>query len=300
MSRAKCPTRRIAAQSPGDYHRPMPSEIQTLGSLLRTWRERIDPQEVGIAGGGRRRAKGLRREELASLAGVSADYVVRLEQGRFRTPSAQVVAALARALRLSGSETDLLFRAANHLPPGLTTIHDRVPPAAQRLVARMPDHPLAVFTADWTLLHANRLLCDLFDLPSPEEAVGENLVVRTFVDEVSSRIATPVGGDEVFERALVGDLRLSATELGEDPTFLSLVTTVRAKSPRFAELWDEGRAAPHLSMVKTVHHPLVGDLVIDCDSLTLSGSNVRLIVCSAPPGTPDAEKLDALRARANR
>ncbi|MCC3762910.1 helix-turn-helix transcriptional regulator [Glycomyces sp. TRM65418] len=278
----------------------MPSEIQTLGSLLRTWRERIDPQEVGIAGGVRRRAKGLRREELASLAGVSTDYVVRLEQGRFRTPSAQVVSALARALRLSGSETELLFRAANHLPPGSTTIDDRVPPAAQRLVARMSDHPLAVFTADWTLLHANPLLCYLFDLPSPAEAIGENLVVRTFVDEISSQIATPAGGDETFERALVADLRLSATELGDDPTFQSLVTTVRAKSPRFAELWDEGRAAPHLSMAKTVHNSHVGDLVIDCDALMVVGSNVRLIVCSALPGTPDAEKLEALRARANR
>jgi transcriptional regulator with XRE-family HTH domain len=278
----------------------MPAEIQTLGSLLRTWRERIDPREAGIAGGGRRRAKGLRREELASLAGVSADYIVRLEQGRFRTPSAQVVAALARALRLSASETALLFRAANHLPPGPSTVADSVPPAAQRIVSRMADHPLAVFTADWTLLYANRLLCELFDLPSPAEAVGENLIVRTFVDEVSARIATPVGGDEAFERALVGDLRLSATELGEDPVFNSLVTEVRAKSPRFAALWDEGRAAPHSTLVKTVHHPVVGDLVIDCDTLMVADSNVRIIVCSATPGSPDAEKLERLRARALR
>ncbi|THV28384.1 helix-turn-helix domain-containing protein [Glycomyces paridis] len=278
----------------------MPSEIQTLGSLLRTWRERVDPREVGLAGGGRRRTKGLRREELAGLAGVSADYVVRLEQGRFRTPSAQVVSALARALRLSDSETELLFRAANHLPPGQTTIDARVSPAARRLVARMPDHPLAVFTADWTLLHANRLLCDLFDLPPLAEAIGENLVVRTFVHEVSAQIATPAGGDEMFERALVADLRLSATELGEDPTFQDLVTTVRAKSPRFAAYWDEGRAAPHMSMVKTVHNSVVGDLVIDCDLLKFADSNVRLILCSAAPGTPDSDKLDALRARANR
>ncbi|WP_112134418.1 helix-turn-helix transcriptional regulator [Glycomyces dulcitolivorans] len=274
----------------------MPAEIQTLGSLLRTWRERVHPQDVGLADSGRRRAKGLRREELASLAGVSSDYVVRLEQGRFRTPSTQVVAALARALRLTGSETDLLFRSAGQLPPGPTTIADRVPPAAQRIVSRLADHPMAVFTADWTLLYATRLLCDLFDLPSPEEAIGENLIVRTFVDEITSKVATPEGGDGVFERALVADLRLSATELGEDPVFQSLVTTVRAKSARFAELWDEGAAAPHLSMVKTVHHPLVGDLVIDCDALMVVDSNVRIIVCTAAPGSPDADKLDRLRA----
>ncbi|GAA1670053.1 helix-turn-helix transcriptional regulator [Glycomyces endophyticus] len=274
----------------------MPAEIQTLGSLLRTWRERTDPKDAGVTGGGRRRAKGLRREELATLAGVSADYVVRLEQGRFRTPSAQVVAALARALRLSGSETDLLFRAANHLPPGPSTVAVEVPPAARRVVSRMSGQPLAVYTADWTLLYANRMMCALFDLPSPAEAVGENLVVRTFVDEVSSKIATPKGGNEVFERALVADLRLSATELGEDPVFQSLVTTVRDKSPRFAALWDEGRAAPHSAMVKTVHNSVVGDLTIDCDTLMVTGSNVRIILCSAAPG-PDSEKLEALRAR---
>lgn len=276
----------------------MSSEVQSFGSLLRTWRERAHPEAVGVASIGRRRTKGLRREELASLAGVSADYIVRLEQGRFRTPSAQVVNSLARALRLSSSETDLLLRSAGHLPPTSSTISDRVPTAAQRMVDRMADRPLAVFTADWTLLYATQLLCDLFDMPSPAEAVGENLIVRTFVDEVSSKIATPEGGSEVFERALVADLRISATELGEDPVFQSLVTTVRAKSPRFAELWDEGNAAPHLSMLKTVHNPLVGDMILDCDVLTVANSNVRLIVCSAPPGSPDADKLERLRDRA--
>lgn len=278
----------------------MPSEVQSFGSLLRTWRGRVRPEHVGIESVRRRRTKGLRREELASLAGVSVDYIVRLEQGRFRTPSAQVVAALARALRLTASETDLLYRAANHLPPAPSTVSDRVPPAAQRMIARMADQPLAVYSADWTLLHATQMLCDLFDLPPADEAVGANLVVRTFVDDVSSKIATPDGGDELFERALVADLRLSATELGDDPAFRSLVTTVRAQSPRFAELWDEGNAAPHVSMRKTVHNALVGDLVIDCDALSLSDSNVRLIVCSAPPGSPDADKLDMLRAKAGR
>lgn len=272
------------------------SEIQTLGSLLRTWRERMDPKDAGMAAGGRRRAKGLRREELAALAGVSADYIVRLEQGRFRTPSAQVVTALARALRLSGSETELLFRAANHLPPGPGTVSVEVPDAARRIVSRITGQPLAVFTADWTLLYANRLLCALFDLPSPAEAVGSNLVERTFIEGASSLIATPHGGGEVFERALVADLRLSASDLGDDPAFQTLVASLRARSPRFAALWDEGSAAPHSAMVKTVHHPVVGDLTIDCDTLMVTGSNVRIIVCSAPPGGPDAEKLDALRA----
>ncbi|WP_199034439.1 helix-turn-helix domain-containing protein [Glycomyces salinus] len=273
----------------------MRSEVQSFGSLLRTWRERTHPQQAGITSNGRRRAKGLRREELASLAGVSPDYIVRLEQGRFRTPSAQVVTALARALRLSPSETDLLLRSAGHLPLAPNTLSDRIPTAARRMVDRMADRPLAVFTADWTLLYATQLLCDLFDLPSAAEAAGENLVVRTFIDEVSSKIATPEGGDEVFERALVADLRISASELGEDPAFKSLVMTMRANSPRFAELWDEGHAAPHLSMLKTVHNPLVGDMTIDCDVLTVAHSSVRLVVCSARPGSPDAEKLERLR-----
>lgn len=278
----------------------MASDIHSLGGLLRTWRERLHPADVGLQSVGHRRAKGLRREELALLAGVSVDYVMRLEQGRSVTPSPQVVSALARALQLDRTETELLYRSANQLPPGPGKVSDHIPPGVQRMIARMADLPLAAFAADWTLLSSTPLWCALFATPSATELPGQNLIVATFVDGSTARVATPHGGAEVFERAMVADLRRSAARLGDDPRFQSLVTTVRARSPRFAELWDEGRAATHRSLVKTVHNALVGDITLDCDVVTVPDSDVKLVVYTAATGSADAEKLDFLRVGAVR
>lgn len=278
----------------------MDSDISSLGSLLRTWRERLRPADVGIVSAGRRRAKGLRREEVGSLAGLSVDYIMRLEQGRSLSPSTQVLSSLARALQLSRTETEVLYRSAGHLAPAPGEVSDHIPPGVQRMIARMADLPLAVFAADWTLLSSTPLWSALLQSPSATDVPGQNLVVATFVDESTSRIATPHGGAEVFERALVADLRRSAAELGDDPRFRSLITAVRARSPRFAQLWDEGRAAAHRSLVKTVHNPLVGDITLDCDVVTVPDSNVKLVVYTAPTSGPDAEKLDFLRVSAVR
>src|SRR6201991_2731818 len=107
--------------------------------MLRRWRDRVAPATVGVPVGGRRRASGLRREELAGLAGISADYLTRLEQGRATTPSAQVVEALARALRTSDAERDLLYRYAGHATPGRDVVPSRITPSVQRLLDRL-DH----------------------------------------------------------------------------------------------------------------------------------------------------------------
>ncbi len=106
------------------------------------WRERLHPSDVGLPSFGPRRTKGLRREELAQLAGVSTDYVNRLEQGRWLTPSTQVVASLARALQLDRTEAELLYRAAGLAPPGPGRISQHIPPGVQRMLARMFDLPL--------------------------------------------------------------------------------------------------------------------------------------------------------------
>lgn len=279
---------------------PMRSEIHSLGGMLRTWRERLHPADANIVSAGRRRTKGLRREELASLAGVSVDYIVRLEQGRSLTPSAQVVASLARALQLNRTETELLYQTADQLPPGPGEVSDHIPPGVQRMLARMADLPQGVFAADWTLLRANPLWCELFQTPSATEVPGQNLVLSTFLSEGPTRISTPHGGVEEFERALVADLRHSVADLGEDDRFRSLIATARRRSPRFAELWAEGRVAAHSSLVKTVHHPVVGDITLDCDVVTVPDSNIRLIVHTAATGSADAEKLDLLRTSAER
>src|SRR4051794_34797732 len=123
-----------------------------FGTAVRGWRERLPPLEGGPETDGNRRVSGLRPEELAHLSGGSVDYVVRLEQGRARTPSAQVVTALARALNLDPSERDYLFRCAHMVPPSDHTIAMRVPARVRRLVQRLADIPVAVYSADWTIL----------------------------------------------------------------------------------------------------------------------------------------------------
>jgi transcriptional regulator with XRE-family HTH domain len=276
----------------------MPPEADSLAALLRAWRERLSPMDVGLESIGRRRTAGLRREELAQLAGVSVDYVMRLEQGRSRTPSAQIVSSLARALQLDRPETELFYRGAGLAPPAIGTVSHHIPPGVQRMLVRMGDLPLAVFAADWTLLHSTPLWQSLFATPSVLREPRQNLVVQTFVDDSIGGIATAHGGPDAFERALVADLRRTAATLTGDSRFHAFILRTREQSPRFAALWDEGRAAAHRSMVKTVHNPLAGDITLDCDVVSVPDSDIKLVIYSTIETGPDAEKLDFLRVRA--
>jgi transcriptional regulator with XRE-family HTH domain len=274
------------------------ADVGSLAGLLRAWRGRLQPGDVGLESIGRRRTVGLRREELAGLAGVSIDYVMRLEQGRSRTPSVQIVASLARALQLDRPETELFYRAAGLAPPSSGVVSHHIPPGVQRMLVRMSDLPLAVFAADWTLLHSTSLWRSLFGAPSVMSDPAQNLIVQTFVDDRIAEIATAHGGPDVFERALVADLRRSASTLGGDPRFRSFIDRVSEQSPRFAALWREGRAAAHRSLVKTVHNPHVGDITLDCDVVTVPDSDIKLVVYSTTESGPDADKLDFLRVTA--
>ena len=273
----------------------MAADDDTLAGLLRAWRGRLLPADVGLESFGRRRTGGLRREELAQLAGVSVDYVMRLEQGRSRTPSVQIVASLARALQLDRTETELFHRAAGLAPPGAGTVSRHIPPGVQRMLVRMSDFPLAVFAADWTLLHSTPLWRSLFSAPSVLSDPAQNLVVQTFVDDSIATIATAHGGPDTFERALVADLRRTAATLSGDARLRAFVAHVREQSPRFAALWGEGRAAAHRSMVKTVHNPLVGDITLDCDVVTVPDSDIKVVIYSTTESGSDAAKLDFLR-----
>jgi transcriptional regulator with XRE-family HTH domain len=128
-----------------------------FGHTVRRLRDRVSPEAAGLPVGGQRRAAGLRREELALLAGISVDYVTRLEQGRATNPSAQVVEALGRALRVSGAEREHLFTVAGLVPPGQGTVPAYLTPSVQRMLDRLTGTPVAVFDAAWTLLLANPL-----------------------------------------------------------------------------------------------------------------------------------------------
>src|SRR2546430_8355442 len=141
--------------------------------MLRTWRDRMSPGQVGLAVNAPRRTRGLRREELAVLAGISADYLVRLEQGRASNPSTRVCAALARALQLSDPEQAHLFRLAGHAG-GDGVVSRQVPASVRRLLDPLDDPPIAVYDATWTLISSNPLRAALLRDPSALGAPGRN------------------------------------------------------------------------------------------------------------------------------
>ncbi|MEU6796602.1 helix-turn-helix transcriptional regulator [Nonomuraea wenchangensis] len=264
-----------------------------FGRAVRRWRDRVSPEVVGLPVGGHRRAAGLRREELALLAGISVDYLTRLEQGRAANPSAPVVDALARALRLSPAERAHLFGLAGLAPPGPQTVPAYITPSVQRLLDRMTGTPVAVYDASWTLLMANPPYAALMGDPSGWRGNQRNAVWRQFLGP-STRVRHTPESRCALESALVADLRAAAARYPADQRLRHLVVELRAGSDRFAELWDSGAVGHHEAARKTIDHPHAGDLTLDCDVLTVSGSDLRIMIYTAEPGTVDAERLALL------
>lgn len=263
-----------------------------FGQAMRRWRERLTPAEVGLPAGGRRRAPGLRREELGLLAGVSVDYVNRLEQGRATAPSAQVVEALARALRLDGAERAHLFRLAGLQPPGAGTVPAHLTPGVQRLLDRLSGTPAAVYDATWTLLTANHLWTALMGDASVLRGRDRNVIWRHFRTP-GGRVQHTTEQKESFERSMVSDLRQAAARYPNDGWLRDLIAELRAGSERFAALWDSGVVAEHESSRKTIVHPQAGPLELDCDVLTTAG-DLRLVAYTAEPGSDDAGRLELI------
>ncbi|MGW0856410.1 helix-turn-helix transcriptional regulator [Streptomyces sp. NPDC002690] len=265
-----------------------------FGQAVRRWRDRVPPEAAGLVPGGHRRAAGLRREELAMLAGISADYVTRLEQGRATHPSGQIVEALAGALRLSGAEREHLFRLAGLAPPGPGTVPTRISPSVHRLLDRLTGTAVAVYDATWTLLLANPSYTALMGDPAGWRGHERNGVWRNLLGPGTSRVRQTPQERRKLETVLVADLRTAAARYPGDPRLASLLAELRAGSARFAELWDSGAVGTHESARKTIDHPDVGTLTLDCDVLTVAGDDLRVMVYTAEPRTEDAERLALL------
>ncbi|NBE97976.1 helix-turn-helix transcriptional regulator [Nonomuraea sp. KC401] len=269
---------------------------ETLGKALRRWRDRLSPADVGRIPTRGRRAAGLRREELAEIAGLSVDYVVRLEQGRATSPSAQVVASLARALQLDPVERDHAYRLAGLLPPREGTISTHVPPGVQRMLARLGEFPVGVFSADWTLLSWTSAWAALLGDPGARTWAERNLVRAVFATGPSGLAAWPVLNDgDALNRALIADLRTALVDHPHDRGLTDLIAELRSSNAQFARLWDGGAVGRHVSARKIIVHPQVGDVTCDCDVLTVPGCDVRLVVYTVAAGSADAEKLEFLR-----
>ncbi|MGK3199776.1 helix-turn-helix transcriptional regulator [Amycolatopsis sp. MEPSY49] len=268
-------------------------EAWEFGRTVRRWRDRVAPEAVGVPAGRRRRASGLRREELAALAGISADYLTRLEQGRATAPSAQVVESLARALRVSDVERDLLFRLAGHAAPGPEVVPSRVAPSVQRLLDRLSHTPVVVYDASWTLVLANAPYNALMGDTTAWHGLERNAVWRN-VTRLPSRVVHSAKEQAEHEARLVADLRLTASRYPADHALRRLIADLTAGSPRFAELWDAEAPPPppDPSRRKTIDHPAVGPLTLDCDTLLVAQDDLRISVYTAEPGTEDADRLE--------
>lgn len=269
-------------------NRDMPST--ELGSALRAWRDRVSPASAGISTVGRRRARGLRREEVAHLAGVSADYLVRLEQGRAQNPSASVVQALARALRLDDTERDHLFHLAGHAAPTTGAIDTHVTPSVLRLVDRLGNTPVTVIDAAWNTVLQNQAADAVFG-PVPPSGRERNRAWRTFMTPFDASNLEPQTRSMV-ERDIVADLHVTVQLYPDDASVASLVADLRRDSARFAELWETTPPRMRGSQRKVLDHPVAGRMTIDCDVLEVRGSDLQIVVFSAEPGTPDADALD--------
>ncbi|MFE6800723.1 helix-turn-helix transcriptional regulator [Streptomyces sp. NPDC057681] len=261
-----------------------------FGHTVRRWRDRVSPEAAGLPIGGARRAPGLRREELAMLAGISVDYVTRLEQGRATNPSEQVVEALGRALRVSASEREHLFHLAGLVPPGQGTVPAFITPSVQRMLDRLTGTPVAVSDATWTLLLANPLYTALMGERHGDE---RNAVWRNFLG-AAGRVRHTPESLSALETAQVSDLRAAAGRYPQDQRLRRLIAELRAHSDRFAELWDSGAVGQAEASRKTIDHPEVGALTLDCDILSVAGTGLRIIIYTAEPGTQDAERLALL------
>ncbi len=254
----------------------------------------MTPAAAGVPAPAARRGPGRGRGELAALASLSVDYLVRLEQGRSRSPSSQTVGALARALRLTNDERDMFYRIAGCAAPPAGAVPDHVPPGVQRLTDRLSDTPVAVFTAAWTIVQWNDMWAALQGDPSAWRGRDRNVLWRHFTGVADSRVMHEGANVIAYEREIVADLRLATARYRDDPDLTALVTDLTARSPRFAELWGKFEVGPRVSAHKTVLHPDVGPIALDCEVLAVAGSDLKIIVYTAEPNTPDAANLKLL------
>ena len=222
---------------------------------------------------------------------MSVDYLTRLEQGRATSPSTQVIEALARALRLSDPERELLFRLGGHAAPGPEVISQRIPPSVQRLLDRLTGTPVVVYDAMWNLIDAN-LPYEALTGASAWRGIERNGVWRNLAGPGPVAVLTAEQLAEQQE-GLVADLRMTAAKYSADPRIRGLVTELRRQSPRFVELWESSDLQPHeeQSRRKYIEHPEVGLIGLDCDTLVVAGDDLRIMVYTAEPDSEDAERL---------
>ncbi|MEV4754901.1 helix-turn-helix transcriptional regulator [Micromonospora sp. NPDC049559] len=267
----------------------MDGSANRLGDYLRARRELVRPEDVGLPNLGRRRVPGLRREELALLAGISGDYYLRLEQGRDQHPSAQVLDAIARALQLDADATAYLHQLARPAPRRrATTRTDRVPPGIAQLIAEWHTTPAYVQNRFMDVVAANRLAVAL----SPSYSPGSNLLRSAFLDPEARKLH--LDHELAAEEGVAALRALVGTDL-DDPRLVELVGELSLHSERFRRLWARHDVRRKRARVSRLEHPQVGPLQLRGERLTVDGTDgLVLVALHAEPGSHSADSLALL------
>ncbi len=264
-----------------------------LGTFLRTRREALQPEDVGMPRGPRRRTSGLRREEVASLVGMSPDYYARLERGAGAQPSEQMVAAIARGLRLSLPERDHLFTLAGHSTPRRTSRTDHVAPALMRVLDRLQDTPAQVMGGIGETLVQTPLAVALLGDQTHYVGRARSAVYRWFIDP-SSRDIYLAEDHPLHGRTFTAQLRQAAARRGPHSAAADLARELRERSTEFAATWDEHEIGLSYSEPKRFTHPEVGRLDLHCQTLLDPDTDHTLLVFTATPGTASHDTLQLL------
>jgi transcriptional regulator with XRE-family HTH domain len=270
-----------------------------LGDFLRRRREGLSPAAAGLPAGNRRRTPGLRRDEVAALANMSAVYYERIEQGRGPQPSAAVLSAMARALQLSSGERDHLYLLAGRASPAAPD-HDQQADPALTYVLQAVEATTPAFISDdlGNVLAQNWLNLELFGQFAGLSGYGSNLTWRWFTSAGWRYRTEPPAQHQTTGQAHVADLRVASTRRGPDRAATELVSDLRQASPQFARLWDQHEVSGTLQCsAKVVHDPRIGRVDLDSSVVTSPRSAQRLILLHPARDTPSQQRLAQLAAR---
>lgn len=266
-----------------------------LAAFLRSRRERINPSDLGLPAGRRRRTPGLRREEVAQLAFISTEYYTRLEQARAPHPSSEVLAGLSRALRLSDAERNYLHHLA-----GVPPVRPSGPPREVRqsildLLDRLPNAAAIVLSATYEVIAWNHLATGLMEDFSVLSRRDRNLIRRAFLgpDRSTSRLYAVSDADR-FARSSANHLRATAARYPDDPETQELIAELIAGSTEFARLWEARDVVAEPTLCKSFQHPVVGLVTVNCDALAIPDCDQQVIIYTATPGSPSEESLRLL------
>lgn len=265
-----------------------------LAEFLRARREALHPSDVGLSAGPRRRTAGLRREEVATLATMSTDYYTRLEQQRGPQPSAQMLAALARALRLSSDERDYLYRMAGHAVPDRLGGAEHVSPALHRVFDRLSDTPALIISHVGETLLQNALAVALLGDHDAGDARWRFEAWRWFTAPDVERARYPAHDRDRQGRAIVAGLRAAYGALGPASVAGELAAELQRRSAEFAGLWERQEVAQRFADHKVLLHPEVGAVEVDCQVLFTDDRAQALLVLTPEPRSEAEEKLRLL------